>query len=77
MNRIDKVIGEAGAAVERRTKQYEAEADYARAEKGELGAADKAFMNSWIDEMREQDALADADYADRMLERMREDVDDH
>lgn len=55
----------------------QAEADYARAERGELSASDKAFLNSWIDEMREQDRLSDLDYADRMLERLREDVDDH
>ena len=72
-NRIDRSISEVDEIVLRNLRQYEAEADYARAERGELSARDRAEMNSLIDEQREQDRLADEDYADRMLERMDED----
>lgn len=72
-NRIDRAIQDVNGIVRRNLRQYEAEADYARAERGELSARDRAELNSLIDEQREQDRLADEDYADRMLERMDED----
>lgn len=75
-NRIDRAVEEANEVVLRNLRRYDAEAEYARAERHQLTAADKAEMNEIIDEQREQDAIADADYADRMLERLDEERSD-
>ena len=76
-NRIDRSISEVDEIVLRNLRQYEAEADFARAEGSYLTAEDREDLNSWLDEIHERERLADEDYADRMLERMDEDRQDH